>query len=120
VVAGEEVRVMENLVVRRPGVGCIAWLDVLREFTSCVRVSCTNIASAEMVQMQWFKRRLKCRGNAPRLGSGRETLVEDLRAETLMPAQCTRQDISLRPRILLLEIIRMCSSGCLRVSHGYV
>ena len=29
-VAGEEVGVMENLSVRRPGVGCIAWLDVSR------------------------------------------------------------------------------------------
>jgi hypothetical protein len=70
--------------------------------------------------MQWFKRRLQRRGNAPRLGSGRETFVENLWAEALMSAQCTRQDIALRCRILLLEIIRMRSSSILGVSHGYV
>ena len=51
------------------------------------------------------------------LYSVRETLVENVWAKALMLAQCAGHDISLRSRILLLEIIRVRSSGVFGVRH---
>src|SRR5436190_17301338 len=67
--------------------------------------------------MQWLVRCLQGGENVFLLYSVRKTLVENVWAKALMLAQCAGHNISLRSRILLLEIIRVRSSGVFGVRH---